>query len=56
MLHALSNVTSAMSKGTKATMDDVAYFLNYCASNSNVKLRYRASDMNLHDDSDATCT
>ena len=52
MLHGLSDIASAMSKGTEKTMDDVVHFLNYCASNSDAELCYCASEMILQGDSD----
>ena len=53
MLHALNEISIATSKGTKATLDATTYFLNYAACNPNAVLRYQASDMILHVDSDA---
>lgn len=53
MLHGLSDIASAMSKGTTATMNAVQYFLNYAASNPDAEIIYRASDMILRVDSDA---
>jgi hypothetical protein len=51
MLHALNDIASA--KNTKETIAAVTHFLNYCASNPNARIIYRASDMILQGDSDA---
>ena len=53
MLHALSDIASAMHNGTAATMKAVKHFLNYAASNPDAEILYRASDMILRLDSDA---
>lgn len=53
MLHALSDIVSAMHTGTAATMKAVKYYLNYAASNPNAEILYQASNMILQLDSDA---
>ena len=53
MLHALSDIASAMHNGTDATLKAVKHFLNYAASNPDAEILYRASDMILRLDSDA---
>jgi hypothetical protein len=53
MLHALNKIAIATTNGTEKTAAAVAYFLNYCASNPEPSLSYRASDMILSIDSDA---
>ena len=53
MLHALNEIAMATVNGTEATLKATVHFLNYAASNPNAKLRYIASDMVLHVDSDA---
>jgi hypothetical protein len=51
MLHALNDI--ATSKDNHTTLAAVKYFLNYAASNPNASILYRASDMQLHIESDA---
>ena len=53
MLHALNDIATKTIKGTKETLEDVNYFLNYCACNQDAAALYRASDMLLRIDSDA---
>ena len=53
-LHALNEISIATTKGTEATLAAVEHFLNYMASNLSPKLQFRASDMILHVESDAT--
>jgi hypothetical protein len=54
MLVALSTLSSAQSKGTEATAKAVTHLLNYCAWHPDAILRYYASDMYLHNHSDAS--
>jgi hypothetical protein len=52
-LHALNEIAIATTKGTKATLTAVDYFLNYMTSNPSPKLQFRASSIILHVESDA---
>ena len=52
MLHALNDIATRTINGTKQTLADVNYFLNYAAWNQDAAILYRASDMILHVDSD----
>jgi hypothetical protein len=54
MLKALGTIASQQAKGTQATLRAVTKLLNYCASNPDTTIRYIASDMILHVDSDAS--
>ena len=54
MLHALSTLASAQSKGTEATKEAMHYFLDYCATHPNATIRFHASDMILKIHSDAS--
>jgi hypothetical protein len=53
MLHILSNLAAAQTKGTENTTIQMVHFLNYCATYPTATLRYQASDMILHIYSDA---
>jgi hypothetical protein len=53
MQHALSTLATQQTTGTQRTMDQLFYFLNYCASHPNAKLRFSRSDMILRCESDA---
>ena len=53
MLHALNDLATCVTKGTQQTMKALTHFLNYCAANSEATVLYRASDMILHNHSDA---
>ena len=53
MLHSLNNIACAATKGTQATKDATNPFLNYIACNPLPKIKFRASDMILHVESDA---
>ena len=52
MLHSLNNIATQTINGTKTIMEAVQYFLNYCASNPNTVIMFRATDMILRIDSD----
>jgi hypothetical protein len=54
MLVALSSLASAQAQGTEATALAATRLLNYAATNPNAVLRFHASDMVLHIDSDAS--
>jgi hypothetical protein len=54
MQHALSTLATQQTTGTQQTMEHLVYFLNYCASHPDAKLRYHRSDMILHCESDAS--
>ena len=54
MLVALSSLASAQASGTEATALAATRLLNYAATNPNAVLRFHASDMILHIDSDAS--
>ena len=53
MLHALNDLATKVNTGTQETANALTHFLNYCASNPNAKIVYRASDMILYNHSDA---
>ena len=53
MLHALNDLATCVTKGTQQTMKALRHFLNYCAANSEATVLYQASDMILHNHSDA---
>jgi hypothetical protein len=53
MLHALNELCIAATKGTEETAKALIHFLNYCATNPDAEIIYRASDMILSVDSDA---
>ena len=53
MLHALNELCIAATKGTEETVKALVHFLNYCATNPDAEIIYRASDMILSVDSDA---
>jgi hypothetical protein len=54
MLVALGTLASAQTKGTQATAKALVKLLNYAATHPNAILRYTASGMILHIDSDAS--
>ena len=53
MLHALNDLATRVHDGTQKTMEALNHFLDYCATNPDTVLIYRASDMILHNHSDA---
>ena len=53
ILPALNSIASSQSKPTQLTKSDVSMLLDYCATYPNATIRYYASDMVLHVDSDA---
>jgi hypothetical protein len=53
MLHALNELATQTIKGTEKTMQALTHFLNYCASHPDAEIIFRASDMVLHNHSDA---
>jgi hypothetical protein len=54
MLVAIGEIATQQSKATQATMQAITQLLNYCATNPDATIRYIASDMCLHVDSDAS--
>ena len=54
MLTAIGTLASQQAKGTKATMQAIVHLLNYCATHPSATIRYIASDMVLHVESDAS--
>jgi hypothetical protein len=54
MLPAIGSLASEQAKGTKNTMRKIVQLLNYCASHPDAVVRYTASDMVLHVESDAS--
>ena len=52
-LHALNKLIIKATKATEETQEALTQFLNYCASNPDATIIYRASDMILSCDSDA---
>jgi hypothetical protein len=54
MLHALNDLATQTTKGTEKTMEEaLTQFLNYCVTHPDAELIFRASDMVLHNHSDA---
>ena len=53
MLHALNDLATRTKDGTQKTVEALNHFLDYCASNPEAEVLYRASDMILHNHSDA---
>jgi hypothetical protein len=54
LLVALGTLASAQTNGTKATVNACKRLLNYCATHPDAVVRFQASDMCLHIDSDAS--
>jgi hypothetical protein len=54
MLVALNDISAEQSKATAHTAAKIVHLLNYCATHPNAVVRYHASDMILHIDSDAS--
>jgi hypothetical protein len=54
MLPAIGSLASEQANGTKNTMRKIVQLLNYCASHPDAVVRYTASDMVLHVESDAS--
>ena len=54
MLTAIGTLASQQAHGTTATLTALTQLLNYCASHPNATVRFHASDMVLHVDSDAS--
>ena len=53
MQHALNNLAIAATKETNQIMEELIHFLNYCATNPDVSIIFRHSDIILTLDSDA---
>jgi hypothetical protein len=53
MLHALNDLATQTTKGSEKTIQALTHFLNYCASHPDAEIIFRASDMVLHNHSDA---
>ena len=53
MLHALNDLATQTAKGTEKTMEALTHFLNYCATHPDAEIIFRASDMVIHNHSDA---
>ena len=53
MLHALNDLATRVTDGTQTTMKALQHFLDYCATYPEATVLYRASDMILHNHSDA---
>jgi hypothetical protein len=53
MLYALDDLATQTTKGTEKTMGVLTHFLNYCATHPDAELIFRASNMVLHNHSDA---
>ena len=52
-MHVLNEINIESTKATEKNREAVNTFLDYCASNPDAQIIYRASDMQLHIDSDA---
>ena len=53
ILHALNDLATQTKNGTQKTAKVLTHFLNYCADIPDAKVTYQASDMILHNHSDA---
>ena len=53
-LHALNELARTVARGTQETLAAATYLLNYVATHTRPRTRYRASDMILQIDSDAS--
>jgi hypothetical protein len=53
MLHALNDLATQTKNGTEQTMKALTHFLNYCATHPDAEIIFRASDMVIHNHSDA---
>ena len=54
MLVALGSIAQQTNNPIERTMSEIVWFLNYCASHPDAKIRYKASDMHLWLSSDAS--
>lgn len=54
LLVALNTIASSQAKATEHTAAAVTHLLDYCATHPNAMIKYFASDMTLHIDSDAS--
>ena len=54
MLVAIGEIATQQAKGTQTTLQAVTHLLNYSATHPDATIRYIASDMCLHVDSDAS--
>ena len=54
MIPALNTLTEQQSSPTKNTEDAITHFLDYAATNPSSIIQYKASDMIIHIDSDAS--
>ena len=53
MLHALNDLATRVKDGTQKTVEALNHFLDYCATHPEAVVLYQASDMILHNHSDA---
>ena len=53
MLHSLNDLATQVKDGTQKTVEALNHFLDYCATHPEAVVLYRASDMILHNHSDA---
>jgi hypothetical protein len=53
MLAAIGTIGCSQASATKTTLDEITHLLNYCATHPDAVVKYNASDMVLHTDSDA---
>jgi hypothetical protein len=54
MLTAIGSIATQQASATQATMQAITQLLNYCAAHPEATVRYIASDMVLHVESDAS--
>ena len=54
MLVALGTIASEQAEGTHQTREAAVWFLNYAATHPDAVVRFRASEMQLHEHSDAS--
>ena len=52
-MHALNEINIEATKATKRTREAVNHFVDYCTTHPEAQIIYRASDMQLHIESDA---
>ena len=53
MLHVMNDLATRVKDGTQKTVEALNHFLDYCATYPEATVLYRASDMMLHNNSDA---
>jgi hypothetical protein len=54
MITPIGSIATHQAKATQATLQDITQLLDYCATNPDAIVRFRASDMQLYIESDAS--